>query len=155
MRRESAASVFDTISSIKPEEMPATAYWDKYRSKPKGIVLLRDNTTKPMIHFLPAYLSMNNITGNDLSILTNGESTSISDSWVNGKKVIESDIVCKNGYIHKVDGVITSSDNMAEIIGRHANMSTFSRLINRFCAPYYDDAVTKEYNRLYNNNDWC
>ena len=153
MRRESAASVFDTISSIKPEEMPATAYWDKYRSKPKGIVLLRDNTTKPMIHFLPAYMSMNNITGNDLSILTNGESTSISDSWVNGKKVIESDIVCKNGYIHKVDGVITSSDNMAEIIGRHANMSTFSRLINRFCAPYYDDAVTKEYNRLYNNND--
>jgi len=153
MRRESAASVFDTISRIRPEQMPNTIYWAKHRHKGNGIVLLRDNTTKPMIHFLPAYMQLNGITGNDLSTLTNGESSSISDSWVNGKKVIEADIACKNGYIHKVDGVMTSSDNMAEIIGKHSNMSTFNSLLNRFTAPYYDEAATREYNRLYNNSD--
>lgn len=153
MRRESAASVFDTISRIKPEDMPNTQYWAKYKNKGNGIVLLRDNTTKPMIHFLPAYMQLNGITGNDLATLTNGESTTISDSWVNGKKVTEADIACKNGYIHKVDGVMTSADNMAEIIGSHANMSTFNSLLNRFTAPYYDERATMEYNRLYNNND--
>ena len=95
----------------------------------------------------------NKITSNDLSILTNGASNSVSDSWVNGKKVVESDITCKNGYLHKVDGVMVQSDNMAQIINRHANMSIFARMMNRFSAPYYDDAATKEYNRLYNNTD--
>lgn len=153
MRRETAVSVLDSVSRIMPADMPATEYWDKYRGNGKGIVLLQDNTGKPMIHFLPAYMQYNKITSNDLSILTNGASQSTSDSWVNGKKVIESDITCKNGYLHKVDGVMVQSDNMAQIINNHANMSTFARMINRFSAPYYDDAATKEYNRLYNNSD--
>ncbi len=153
MRRETAVSVLDSVSRILPEEMPATEYWDKYRGNANGIVLLRDNTGKPMIHFLPAYMQHNKITSNDLNILTNGESNSISDSWVNGKKVIESDITCKNGYLHKVDGVIVQSDNMAQIVNSHSNMSTFAKMMNRFCAPFYDDAATKEYNRLYNNTD--
>lgn len=153
MRRETAVSVLDSVSRILPSEMPATEYWDKHRGNARGIVLLRDNTGKPMIHFLPAYMQYNKITSNDLSILTNGASNSVSDSWVNGKKVIESDITCKNGYLHKVDGVMVQSDNMAQIINRHANMSIFARMMNRFSAPYYDDAATKEYNRLYNNTD--
>ena len=153
MRRETAVSVLDSVSRILPSEMPATEYWDKHRGNARGIVLLRDNTGKPMIHFLPAYMQYNKITSNDLSILTNGASNSVSDSWVNGKKVVESDITCKNGYLHKVDGVMVQSDNMAQIINRHANMSIFARMMNRFSAPYYDDAATKEYNRLYNNTD--
>ena len=116
MRRETAVSVLDSVSRILPSEMPATEYWDKHRGNARGIVLLRDNTGKPMIHFLPAYMQYNKITSNDLSILTNGASNSVSDSWVNGKKVVESDITCKNGYLHKVDGVMVQSDNMAQII---------------------------------------
>ena len=116
-------------------------------------MLLRDNTSKPMIHFLPKFMRRNNITDEDLSILTNGVSTSASDAWVNGKKLIETDITCKNGYIQKVDGLATAADNMAEIIHNHQNMSRFASLMDRFCAPYYDDAATKEYNRLYNNED--
>ena len=153
MRRETAVSVFDSVSRIMPDEMPNTSYWAKYKDHKNGIVLLRDNTSKPMIHFLPAYMSHNKIVDADLTTLTNGESNSTSDAWVNGKKIIERDITCKNGYIHKVDGVMTSADNMADIIASHANMSTFNRLLGRFSAPYYDDAATKEYNRLYNNTD--
>lgn len=153
MRRETAVSVLDSVARFMPAEMPETEYWSSYRKNARGILLLRDNTGKPMIHFLPAFMRYNKITDEDLRILTNGESNSIADSWVNGKKVIESDITCKNGYIHKVDGVMSQSDNMAEIINKHANMSTFAKMLSRFSAPYYDDAATKEYNRLYNNTD--
>jgi len=153
MRRETAVSVFDSISRIYPSQMPNSQYWTRYKDHQNGIVLLRDNTPKPMIHFLPVYMQLNKITDNDLAILTNGESNSTSDAWVNGKKIIERDITCKNGYIHKVDGVMTSSDNMADIIHNHANMSTFGTLLDRFSAPYYDDVATKEYNRLNNTND--
>ena len=153
MRRTTAVSVLDSVSKLKPELMPDNGYWDSYRKNGKTMVLLRDNTGKPMIHFLPAYMQYNKISDNDLSILTNGASNSTADAWVNGKKVIESDITCKNGYIHKVDGVMTQAENMAEIINSHANMSLFARMMNRFAAPYYDEPATKEYNRLYNNND--
>ncbi len=153
MRRETAASVFDSVARCYPWQMPNTEFWAPYKDHRDGIVLLRDNTSKPMIHFLPVFMRRNNITSEDLSILTNGAATSAQEAWVNGKKLTETDITCKNGYIQKVDGLATAADNMAEIIHQHANMSRFASLLDRFCAPYYDDAATKEYNRLYNNED--
>lgn len=153
MRRPTATSVFDSVTFMNPTQMPNTPYWKEYRDADKPIVLLRDNTSKPMIHFLPVFMRNNKITNEDLSILTNGVSTSIEDSWVNGKKLTEIDITCKNGYIHKVDGLPTAADNMAEIVHNHPNMSLFASLLDRFSAPYYDEAATKEYNRLYKNSD--
>ncbi|MBQ8867829.1 MAG: fasciclin domain-containing protein [Bacteroidaceae bacterium] len=153
MRRESAISVYDSVSRILPADMPQTRYWDEHRHKKEGIILLKDDNSQPMIHFLPRFMSMNNINGEDLSILTNGESNSIQDAWVNGKKIVERDITCKNGYIHKVDGVMLSSDNMAQIVRNHANMSQWSTLLDRFCAPYYDEQATQDYQRLYGGND--
>ncbi len=153
MRRSTAASVLDSVSRILPADMPNTSYWAKYKDKAGGIVLLRDNTSKPMIHFLPVFMNYNKVTDEDLSILTNGVSTSTADAWVNGKKLVERDITCKNGYIQIMDGLATAADNMAEIIHSHPNMSRFAAIMDRFCAPYYDDAATKEYNRLYNNED--
>lgn len=153
MRRESAISVYDSVSRMLPADMPQTRYWDEHRGKSEGIVLLRDDNSQPMIHFLPRFMSMNNITGEDLRILTNGQSNSIQDAWVNGKKIVERDITCKNGYIHKVNGVMLSSDNMAQIVRDHANMSQWSTLLDRFCAPYYDEQATKDYQRLYGGND--
>ena len=153
MRRPTAASVFDSVSYISPSQMPETKFWQPHREAGSRMVLLRDNTTKPMIHFLPVFMRNNKITDEDLSILTNGVSTSISDSWVNGKKLTEIDITCKNGYIHKVDGLPTAAENMAEIVHNHQNMSLFANLLDRFSAPYYDEGATKEYNRLFNNQE--
>ena len=72
---------------------------------------------------------------------------------IRDRKVIERDITCKNGYIQKVNGVIEASPNMAEIVHMHPKMSHWAELMDRFCAPYYDADATKEYNRLYNNQD--
>ena len=153
MRRETATSIFDSVYVMKPELMPNTAAWATYRERGKSIPLLKDATTPPMIHFLPAYMSYNKITDADLAVLTNKQATSTKEAWVNGKKVVERDITCKNGYIQKVDGVIESNPNMAEIIRTHANMSMWSHLLDRYSAPYYDASATREYNRIYNNED--
>ena len=153
MRRETASSYLDSVYVIKPDEMPNTTYWKRYKEANDSLVLLKDNTTQPMIHLLPAYMKLNKITDNDVKILTNGEAQSAAEAYINGKKVIERDITCKNGYLHKVEGVVEPATNMAELIRQKPETKTWSKLLDRFSAPYYDDAATKEYNRLYNNED--
>ncbi len=153
MRRETASSIFDSVYVMKPSEMPNTYSWWKFTDAGRSIPIMKDANSAPMIHFLPAFMQYYNITDEDLSILTNHQATSTNEAWVNGQRVSTRDITCKNGYIHKIDGVVEPSPNMAEIIRRHPDMSKWSHLIDRFCAPYYDAAVTREYNRLFNNED--
>lgn len=153
MRRETATSVYDSVQIIRPDQMPSTAVWAKYKESGRSIPLLKDATSAPMIHFMPAYMKINKITATDLDVLTNHQANDINEAWVNGKKVIERDITCKNGYIQKVDGVIESSPNMAEIVHMHPAMSRWATLLDRFSAPYYTAEGTREYNRLYNNQD--
>ena len=153
MRRETATSIYDSVQILKPSQMPNTEVWAKFKNNGKSIPILKDATTAPMIHFLPVFMKINKMTSSDLDILTNHQANDINEAWVNGKKVVERDITCKNGYIQKVDGVIESNPNMAEIIRQHPNMSRWSQLLDRFSAPYYNAAGTREYNRLYNKQD--
>lgn len=153
MRRETATSEFDSVQIVTPEMMPKTKAWAKFKDNGKSIRVMKDATRAPMIHLLPAYMQYYAFTTEDLETLTNHVANSTKEAWVNGKKVLERDITCKNGYIHKVNGVIESSPNMAEIVRTHPVMSMWSELLDRFSAPYYDNAATKEFNRLYNNED--
>ena len=153
MRRETAASIYDSVYVMPASKMPGTEVWSSYRERGKSMPILMDATTPTMIHFLPAYLKRQSIKDEDLRILTNGKSNSVEDAWVNGVKVVEWDITCKNGYIQKVDGVMESNPNMAQIIRSHANMSMWSHLLDRYSAPYYTAEGTREYNRIYNNED--
>ena len=153
MRRETASSIYDSVYVMPASEMPNTKAWADYKSRGKSMPILKDGTSAPMIHFLPAFMKYYQITDEDLRIMTNGQANSVSEAWVNGKKVVEQDITCKNGYIHKVDGVIESSPNMAEIIRQTPQMSMWSSLLDRYSAPYYNAAGTREYNRMYNNED--
>ncbi|MBR1484980.1 MAG: fasciclin domain-containing protein [Prevotella sp.] len=153
MRRETASSIYDSVYVMSPDEMPNTEAWRNFKARGKSIPVFKDATSAPMIHFLPAYMTFNKITAEDLSLLTNGQATSVNEAWVNGKKVVERDITCKNGYIQKVGGVIESSPNMAEIIRQQPNTRMWSHLLDRFSAPYFNAAGTREYNRIYNNED--
>jgi uncharacterized surface protein with fasciclin (FAS1) repeats len=153
MRRETATSIFDSVQIMKPSQMPNTEVWARFKDKGRSIPILRDDTPSPMIHFLPAFMRYNKMTNTDLDVLTNHQANDINEAWVNGKKVIERDITCKNGYIQKVNGVIEASPNMAEIIHQHPKMSHWATLMDHFCAPYYTAEGTREYNRLYNNQD--
>ena len=53
MRRPTAASVFDSVTTMSADRMPDTKYWQEYREAGSPIVLLSDNTAKPMIHSCP------------------------------------------------------------------------------------------------------
>ena len=153
MRRETATSIYDSVQIMKPSQMPKTEVWARFKDKGRSIPILRDDTPSPMIHFLPAFMRYNKMTNEDLDVLTNHQANDVNEAWVNGKKVVERDITCKNGYIQKVNGVFEASPNMAEIIHQHPKMSHWAELMDRFCAPYYSAEGTKEYNRLYNNQD--
>ena len=153
MRRESSLTPYDSVARWMPSQLPQTRYWDAHRHKPQGIVLLRDDEAQPMIHFLPRFMQYNNITDDDLQMLTNGQATSCQEAWVNGQRIVERDITCKNGYIQRMEGVMLSSDNMAQILRAHPSMSQWSTLIDRFCAPYYSEEATLTYNRLAGNGN--
>lgn len=153
MRRETAVSIYDSVQIMKPSQMPNTPAWAKFKNSGKSIPILRDATPAPMIHFLPAFMKINKFTNDDLDVLTNHQANDINEAWVNGKKVVERDITCKNGYIQKVSGVIESSPNMAEIIHMHPSMSKWAELMDQFSAPYFSAEGKREYNRLYNNED--
>ena len=153
MRRETATSIFDSVQIMKPSQMPNTEVWSRFKDKGRSIPILRDDTPSPMIHFLPAFMRYNKMTSVDLDVLTNHQANDVNEAWVNGKKVIERDITCKNGYIQKVNGVFEASPNMAEIVHQHPQMSHWAELMDRFCAPYFSAEGTREYNRLYNNQD--
>ncbi len=160
MRRSTSLTIYDSVYTMKPADMPAGELWDKYRDRTEGIVLLKDATTPPMIHFLPKFMEYHSFTEQDLNLLTNGVASSLGEAWVNGKQVFERDITCKNGYIHKVNGVLTPNDNMAEIIrklgrdGDPQGTSIWSAFIDRFAAPYYaGNEITNEYRRLYGTQD--
>lgn len=156
MRRETATTLYDTIYVMPVSEMPLTGAWASVRNRGRAIPIMKagdHSDTPPMIHFLPAYMQFHNINSEDLAILTNGQATSAQEAWVNGKKVVERDITCKNGYIQKMDGVVEGTPNMAEILRQHSKMSMWSHLVDRFSAPYFDREGTDAYNHEYNKQD--
>ena len=153
MRRETATTIYDSVEIMSPAKMPQTAAWQRYRDRDKSIPILKDATTAPMIHFLPKFMQYYNITSEDLAILTNHQATSAKEAWVNSRKVLDRDITCKNGYVQKIDGVIEPMTNMAEVLRQHPDLSMWSKLIDRFSAPYFNATATREYNRLYSNED--
>ena len=159
MRRETAVSIYDSVQILKPEQMPNTPAWQNFKQRRKSIPILKDETSAPMIHFLPAYLEYNKITLADLKVLTNGKAESLKEAWVNGRKVtgsgdesrkkVDYDVTCKNGYIHQMEDVLVPPGNIAQVLRKHDNTKYFSRIIDHYSKPVYDEWSTRQY------NDWA
>ena len=106
MRRETAASIYDSVYVMPVDEMPNTEYWAALRSRAKGIPMMMDATAPTVLHFLPAFNSYYNMTAEDLALLTNHKAQSIDEAWMAGVKVLSNtggdanknrNITCKNG----------------------------------------------------------
>ena len=150
MRRLTAISVYDSVPRIQPSEMPDSKFWAAVKSKPNGILCLKDITPVPMIHFLEKQLSMNKITNSDYDFLFNNVTErQPGDASVNGVAIETQNIKCLNGFVHKMSEVVTPLDNMAEIIRKKPQTSIYSKLLERFSAPFYDAAASSNYNRIY------
>ncbi len=154
MRRFSELSEWDSVPILRPQDMPVNKYWQRHIDAGKNMVCLEDGTAVPMLLFLEAMLSNNRITNDDYNFLFNNQTNrQAGDASVNGIDVVEDNIRCANGFIHRTAEVVTPLPNMAELIAHKPQVSMFNRLLERFCAPYPDSkdlAKTERYNYLYN-----
>jgi len=157
MRRTASLQTYDSVLvvSTSDPQIPQTSYWTNLAQTHDTIVLFKDfSGAAPMIHFLPRFLEQNMITGTDVDFLYNDPAgTHVSDdAYVNDCKVVEANIFCKNGFLHKINKVMLPLDNMAEVIRTKPQLGKYSALVERFSAPFYDYTITREYNRIYNTD---
>lgn len=153
LRRTTAVSVYDSVPLVQAQELPDTKYWQRFKDNDRSLLLMKDFTPVPMVHFLRRQLENNNITDEDFSIIFNGYNRQINDAHINGIRVIDQNIVCQNGYVHKLEKVMLPLDNMAEVLRTHPATTKYSRLMERFSAPYYSAAATGNYQRIYGGTD--
>ena len=145
-------SVIDSIQYMPSlADMPkGNSYWEKYYDK--GIYVVSDNTRPMMVHLTREYMLNNDITTlgdqSDFAILTGSPYTE-GTAYIFNDKVINGDVTCQNGYVHQMEDVLVPPGNMAQVLRRHARTKYYSRILDHFAAPYYDDATTRQY------NDWA
>ena len=151
LRRNTALSIYDSISFCKGDQIPTTQYWLPY--KEKGINIMKDMTPIPMLHFLQKQMDYKGMTNEDFELLFNGKSREKNDVHLYGKKVLIRDITCKNGYVNIIEDVLIPPTNMADNIFSNPETSLFSSLLERFSAPYYNPTATREYLLLYGKSD--
>ena len=147
LSRMSALQSIDSIPYEFGDKVSKGKYWDNYRLK--GIHVLKDNTDLPLVYFTPKFLGKYGFTTDDFSALTNGATRSANDVFVFNRKVTKPDITCKNGYVHVLQSVLIPPTNMAQYIENNPSTSIFSKLIERFSAPFYDAENTILYRQLH------
>lgn len=150
VRRPTSLSYLDSVAFVKNDVQLESPFWTGYRDK--GLYLLDDETSNYMVHFTPQHTSINKIPESDLSLIL-GTPYSSGDIYINGIKVTQSDIICKNGYVHVMQDVVTPAMNMSQIIAGDAQTAMFNKLMNRFSAPFYDSGTSDAVLELYNGSD--
>ena len=159
MRRFASTSEFDSVTVIRPEQMPDNMYWDYLREAGKPVVCMTDYSKVTLVQFIEKWLANNRITNDDYNFLFNGRTNrQAGEASINGVQVAQANIKCSNGFIHRMEEVMTPLPNMAELIRTKAKASSYNKLLERYCAPYPDEhpdrdgSVTMQYNRIYNTS---
>ena len=181
LRRVTSASVVDTIGLFAYKDLPKNnPDWDIFRED--SVRLALDATQPMMLHLIRDYLYQNGITQNDLQYLVGDFSADWNDIYIFDKKVLMekdengrylySDITCKNGYVHQLDGLLIPPSNMAEELRLNANKEMlatgelnmdvlknshhttmlFSRILDRFAVPVpidEDSEIAETFHRRY------
>ena len=154
MRRFASNTPYDSVAVLYPQQMPNNPYWARYRESGKPMVCMTDNSVVPLVQFIEKQLVNKRITNSDYDFLYNKTTHRVSgDASINGVQVEAPNIKCSNGFIHKMSEVIMPLPNMAELVAKKPNVSTYNKLLERFCAPYPDSkdlTKTERYNYLYN-----
>lgn len=132
------ASEFPIINPIRVNDKGSQIdYWAAVRGR-DNILIYYDNNPIPMVHFLPDFMLKNDLGNADVEKLTNGKANDVKNTaYVNGRKVVEQDVTCQNGYIHVLDEVPEQLDNMAQIIHNKPQFSIFAELLDRWSYPQF------------------
>jgi len=152
MRKSTSLSVIDSVPYLIGDQLPASKYWSSKRTT--GVHLLSDNSNMTTVFFTQSFIDKNSITDEDLRIIAGIDSRSYNDVYIFNDKVIKRDIECTNGYIHVLKSVLIPPKNMAQYIFDNVNgdasqtTKIFSKLLERFSAPYFDAANTVNYKQF-------
>lgn len=172
MRRSTAATAVDSVRYWKWNELPENLnvgetdeegnstgdrrFWDSYRTQARGgIYMALDASSPMMVHFIEDQLKVKDVTHDDISFIMNNK-----NPWANGSaggrrtyiydaQVTEQDVTCLNGYFNVLDTVLITPPNMAEVIRTNGQTNLFSKMLDRFSAPYYNATLTSQYKQLY------
>ncbi|MDE6079268.1 MAG: fasciclin domain-containing protein [Duncaniella sp.] len=148
VRRKASGSYLDEVLTGLSSGLLESPYWSRFADK--DIFMVEE---APMVvHFTDSQMATQGMTAEDFAVIYNGTTFSAGDIYVNGVKIKERDIICKNGYIHVVEDVLLPLSNMAEAISTSADTQVFSRLLDKFCAPYYNAAYTAEIKEFYDGS---
>ena len=141
LRKNSSASYLDSVKYVVKDKLPQTSYWSRFNER--GGIYLADNYSKPIVVFTPQWMVTSGMTEEDWKLMFGDKPYPQSDFYVNGVRVTEKNknITCKNGYLHAGDEVVTLLPNMAEVIENKSEAKIFGQLMDKFSAPYYDEAV--------------
>jgi uncharacterized surface protein with fasciclin (FAS1) repeats len=146
MRRETTLPLLDTVLLKRGDEIPDNPYWQDY--KEKGLYLLDDRTDYTLVHFLPQHMRMQGITDEDFYTMTHIHRSS-TDAYLFDIKVVEPDIICKNGYIHRLEKLLFPRETMSEYIRTNPETSKFNSFLERYAYPVYDEESTNIYKRTH------
>ena len=140
VRRTSALSVNSTYTIVDRSQFPNNYYWNEDLIKNDSIVLMRDNTAPPMVIFTNSYAVNNALKGSDYAFVSNLNDPNYeyhpTDVFVNGVRVVEANIKCKNGVVHRLEKLVTPLTNMAEVVCSNESTQQFGLLLDRFSAPF-------------------
>ena len=139
------------VAPYASQDMPANnKYFARFQTAGgKGIMAVADNTVAPMVHLTGEYMLNNNMTltgeDSDFKILT-GHDYADGDAYIFNHRVIKSDVVCQNGYIHQIDDVLVNPGNMAQLLRSNGDTRYISRMLDYYCFPDADMTLTEQYN---------
>ncbi len=162
VKHQTNMTTTDSIQHIVgAENMPRNNhYWEPYYNK--GIDVVNDATRPMMVHITREYMLQNGIStkgeNSDFAILT-GTPYSEGNAYVFNVGIQKNaetgeyngDRTCMNGYIHQMEDVIVPPGNMAQVVHRNQNTQLFSRVLNYFAVPVFDDEakrITSNYNDM-------
>lgn len=151
MRRPTSLQAIDSIAFEQGDKLSNGKYFNSRREK--GIYILKDNTVIPTAYFTQKFLNRRGITNADMDYITGAvfegkSSRENGDVHIFNTKVIKRDIICKNGYVHVLEKVLVPPTNMAARIEANPNTRIFSKLLERFAAPYYNAEINAKYREL-------
>ena len=172
MRRTTAYSAADSVRRWYYNELPVNKnvgevdadgnntgdkrFWDKYTTMGHpGIYMALDATSPMMLTFIEDQMKVKNITHDDVSFILNNKEPWVNGpeggkrAYVYGAKVLKQDVTCLNGYFNILDTVLVTPPNMAEVIRTNGATDLFSKMLDRFSAPYYNSTLTAQYRQIY------
>ena len=137
------------VTNFSAQQMPANnKYFARFQNAAKPMLAVFDNTVSPMVHLTGEYMLNNNMTvtgdESDFKVLT-GYDYEDGDAYIFDRKVIKSDVVCQNGYIHQLNEVLVNPGNMAQILRAGSDTHFISRMLDYYAFPEADMTLTLQY----------